>query len=85
MHSQGLSREALDITWGRGDHAELFGTFQIGEREHVRPRLKDWAIATQEFMTEAQEVVKDTLLDHDRTFRCKSYIDDLETMSRIWM
>jgi hypothetical protein len=26
-------------------------------------------------MTEAQEVVKDTLLDHDRTFRCKSYIE----------
>jgi hypothetical protein len=62
MHSPGLSRDALDITWGRGDHAELFGVFQTGEREHIRPRLKDWAIATEDFIIGAQEVLKDTLV-----------------------
>jgi hypothetical protein len=47
-------------TWGRGDHAEMLGIFQVGARKHFKTTLKDWVFATEDFLSKAPEVTGHT-------------------------
>jgi hypothetical protein len=75
LHSAGLIKDHYATTWGRGDHAEILGIFQVGARKHFKTTLKDWVFATEDFLSKAPEVIKDVLLDHDEQYRNKSYAD----------
>jgi hypothetical protein len=75
LHSDGLKKESFTTTWGRGDHAELMGTFFLGNRKKTKVALKDWVFATEDFLSQASDIIRDVLLDHDKKYRCKSYVD----------
>ncbi len=51
LHSAGLKKENFTTTWGRGDHAELMGTFLLGTRKKTKAALKDWVFATEDFLS----------------------------------
>jgi hypothetical protein len=72
LHSSqcGPNKREFYPTWGRGDHAEIMGTFLLGTR-----KKKDWVFATEDFLSQASDVIRDVLLDHDKEYRCKSYVD----------
>ncbi len=75
LHSASLIKESFTTTWGRGDHAEILGTFRIGPRRQHRSNLKDWVFATEDFLNKALVVIQDVIFDHDREYRHKSFAD----------
>jgi hypothetical protein len=66
LHSTGLIKESFTTTWGRGDHAEIVGTFCIGPKKRYKANLKDWVFATEDFLNKASMVIQDVILDHDK-------------------
>jgi hypothetical protein len=75
IYSGVIHRNSLTTTWGRMDHAEILGDFSIGEKKEYRPLLKDWVLATEEFLEQAPKNIQDVLLDHDTHYKHRSYID----------
>ena len=51
------------------------GVFLLGNRKKTKAALKDWVFATEDFLSQAPDVIRDVLLDHDKEYRCKSYVD----------
>jgi hypothetical protein len=46
--------------------------------------LKDWVFATEDFLSQAPDIIPDVLLDHDREYRNNSYADrDLFVKNRL--
>jgi hypothetical protein len=75
IYSGVIHKNSLTTTWGRMDHAEILGEFSIGEKKEYRPLLKDWVLATEEFLEQAPKIIQDVLLDHDTHYKYRSYID----------
>ncbi len=74
MFSERANLVSFQLRWGRFDHAELLGEFEIGARREKGglPVLKDWVLSTERFLNLAPDMVRETLLDHDREMRNKS-------------
>ena len=75
LHAGIMQKNSFHTTWGRNDHAELLGEFNIGEKKLYKPILKDWVLTTEEFLEQAPKIIQDVLLDHDTWYRTRSYID----------
>ncbi len=72
LHSTGLIKDSFTTTWGRGDHAEIIGTFCIGPKKRYQANLKDWVFATEDFLNKAPMVIQDVILDHDKGYSSES-------------
>ncbi len=71
MYNRNYQRNMLNVTWGRNDHAELLAVFEKAEKESRGHLLKDWVIASDEFMRRAPQVITEIILDHDRIYGTK--------------
>jgi hypothetical protein len=69
LHSEGLTALNYVTSWGRFDHAEIQGHFELGDKRDRVNILKDWVLLTPEFLEDAPKLLEDVLLDHDKDHR----------------
>jgi hypothetical protein len=69
MYSNGIVMNDFKTRWGRFDHAEIQGRFELGAKKDHTKTLKDWALLTPEFLEGAPKLMEELLLDHDKNHR----------------
>jgi hypothetical protein len=67
FHSSNLVFKKFFHKWSRFDHAEISSLFEIGPKRETT--LKDWVLASEEFLNGAPMLLENVLLDHDERFK----------------
>ena len=66
IHSESIQGKNVEVAWSQLDHAQVSVTLNIGKELHKKRVFKDWVLTQAEFITQAQGIIKDTLLDHSQ-------------------
>jgi hypothetical protein len=66
-HSSNLVFKKFYHKWSRFDHAEISSLFEIGLKKENT--LKDWVLASEDFLNGAPVLLENFLLDHDERFK----------------
>ena len=66
IHSESIQGKNVEVAWCQLDHAQVSVTLNIGKELHKKRVFKDWVLTQAEFITQAQGIIKDTLLDHSQ-------------------
>ena len=67
FYSSNLEFKKFFHKWSRFDHAEISSLFEIGPKKEVT--LKDWVLASEDFLDRAPVLLENILLDHDERFK----------------
>jgi hypothetical protein len=67
FHSSNLVFKKFYPKWSRFDHAEISSLFEIGSKKENT--LKDWVLASENFLNGAPVLLENVLLDHDERFK----------------
>lgn len=63
--SRHISIKKFFIRWTRFDHAMICAEAEYFHTSIGQTILKDWSLSSETFQTQAYDVIRDTLLDHD--------------------
>jgi hypothetical protein len=67
FYSSNLVFKKFFHKWSRFDHAEISSLFEIGPKRETT--LKDWVLASEDFLNGAPALLENVLLDHDERFK----------------
>ncbi len=54
---------------------EVVAEFELGDRTYKNHFLKDWVWTTDDFATQAGEIIRDVMFDHDRRYKNRTQAD----------
>jgi hypothetical protein len=75
LYSNRFKKTGYYSTWGHFDHVEVVAEFELGDRTYKNHFLKDWVWTTDDFATQAGEIIRDVMFDHDRRYKNRTQAD----------
>jgi hypothetical protein len=80
MNCFNIARAGRVMVFLKNGYTPMLGTIRNSRSGHFtigayacKTVLKDWVFATEDFLSQAPEIIRDVLLDHDYEYRIKSY------------
>ena len=66
MYSQNMQGSEVEVSWSQLDHSQMTCRIEVGQQTQSRKTSKDWVLAQPEYIKQAQQIIKQTLIDHSQ-------------------